>query len=277
MKKFLISFWDQYKLLVLYPFFLALFCVFLNKSTIVICIVWLTFIWGFLIWHKIKTEREKKKFKEQFANQLSKNGFLIEILAEEYGKKTSEIETYGYGLPTIDSPLGYSLTTDFGEETHNFEFSFLCNSVQSADLEPMIASFIEEWNLRYAEQQITLEYDMAEEWYQKEYKKFLLDTVSVSINLFVPYNVGKEAYSKSLHELRQFVDSLSDKALHREYILSDGTHLIYRGKNLEEATNKGATLGKDKTNGVYDSLYVMVLKVRKKFFCHLKEFRDLPA
>lgn len=139
----------------------------------------------------------------------------------------------------------------------------------------MITSFVEEWNIRYSEQQITLEYEVVEEWYKREYKKYLLDTVSNKIHLLIPFMVDKAAYKNSPHELRQFVECHSDKILHREFTLSDGTRLVYRGEYLEEATKKGGTLGQDKTKDVYDSLFLMVGKVKNMNFCHLKEFRDL--
>lgn len=274
MKKFWNEFWNQCK----WPFLLfAIWGItqFAIHNRFIAFVALIASYFGIIFWQRKKLQKGVNQFKEKYADQLSKNGLLTEILAEEFGKMNSEIETDCYGMPSLVSPRGYAVTTDFGEDLHNIGFGFLCNTTQSAQLEPMIASFVEEWNNRYSKQEITLEYEAVEEWYKKEYKKYLLNTVSIDIHLLIPFKADKAAYKDSLHELRQFVEIHSDKILHREFTLSNSTRLVYRGQYLEEATKKGGTLGQDKTKGVYDSLYTMMEHVKNMNFCHLKEFRDL--
>jgi len=274
------EFWDQikYQLLYIGVFFAVLFAT--DKPYLAIA-SYVAIYLVVIFWTKKKLLKEQNKhnvdFKVKYADQLSKNDMLKDIVTEEFSVKPDEILIDEFGIPSFYSPMVYSVFFDFGDSHHNVEFEFICNIKQSKLLEPELESFVDAWNKNHEEEKITLEASATKNWYKKEYKKYLLDTAQVEINMFIPLSSEKETYKKFLHELRLFVDAHAQLILHREFLLSNDTRLIYRGHYLEEATLKGGALGKAKANDLYGNLFSMMCRVKKMDFIHLKKFRDFDS
>lgn len=99
--------------------------------------------------------------------------------------------------------------------------------------------------------------------------------ISVNIDLYIPFDKDESFCKSCIHEFRLFLENYSTKFLHREYLLSNDLRLTYYGRNLINATKKGANLSDQEIDEDYRDIFNMASTVSEAPFTRLKEYRDL--
>lgn len=99
--------------------------------------------------------------------------------------------------------------------------------------------------------------------------------ISVNIELYIPFDKDESFCKSCIHEFRLFLENYSTKFLHREYLLSNDLRLTYYGRNLINATKKGANLSDQEIDEDYRDIFNMASTVSEAPFTRLKEYRDL--
>lgn len=217
-----------------------------------------------------KIKEHKEKIKQECAYEISKNKILQGLIAEEYGLKPDELECSVYGA-NIKRPIGYGLSTTYEESENWIEYITYINTSQKEQLESEVNNFVDDFLSKYSDTRIEVDIKPEDEYD----KKFFKNIISVNIELYIPFDKDESFCKSCIHEFRLFLENYSTKFLHREYLLSNDLRLTYYGRNLINATKKGANLSDHEIDEDFRNIFSMASAVSKATFIRLKEYRDL--